>query len=159
MNRLASRPGVKAAACFSVSLVLALFACRARAQDLDGVSFAGTVADQNGAVLPGANVTATLTETNSTRAAVADGEGRYRLFKLPPGLYSLRAERAGFAAEERKGIAVVFGWAGLLVAAAFLAALNWRSRDFNLKKQRRQVRLVDVPKGKPAVATTAATEG
>ncbi|MDQ5839476.1 MAG: NADH-quinone oxidoreductase subunit NuoH [Acidobacteriota bacterium] len=58
-----------------------------------------------------------------------------------------------------KAVAIVFGWAGLLVAALFLAALNWRSRDFNLKKQRRQVRLVDVPKGKPAVATTAATEG
>jgi NADH-quinone oxidoreductase subunit H len=58
-----------------------------------------------------------------------------------------------------KGIAVAFGLAGLLVAAGFLAALNWRSRDFNLKKQRRQVRLVDVPKGKPAVATTAAAEG
>ena len=58
-----------------------------------------------------------------------------------------------------KIVAVAFGLAGLIVAALFLAALNWRSRDFNLKKQRRQVRLVDVPKGKPAVATTAATEG
>ncbi|MBC7931023.1 MAG: NADH-quinone oxidoreductase subunit NuoH [Rubrivivax sp.] len=55
-----------------------------------------------------------------------------------------------------KGVAIAFGWAGLLVAAAFLGALNWRSRDFNLKKQRRQIRLVDVPKGKPAVAATAA---
>jgi len=58
-----------------------------------------------------------------------------------------------------KGVAVAFGLAGVLLAALALAALNWRSRDFNLKKQRRQVRLVDVPKGKPAVATTAATEG
>jgi hypothetical protein len=91
--------------------MLLLFAGRARAQDLDGVSFAGTVADQNGAVLPGANVTATLIDTNSSRAAAADGEGHYRLFKLPPGLYSLRAERAGFAAEERKGILTVAGQA------------------------------------------------
>src|SRR5205823_3396197 len=58
-----------------------------------------------------------------------------------------------------KGVAVAFGLAGVLLAALALAALNWRSRDFNLKKQRRQVRLVDVPKGKPAVATPAATEG
>jgi NADH-quinone oxidoreductase subunit H len=55
-----------------------------------------------------------------------------------------------------KGVAIALGWAGLLVAAAFLAALNWRSRDFNLRKQRRQIRLVNVPKGKPAVAATAA---
>ena len=59
-----------------------------------------------------------------------------------------------------KGVAIALGWAGLFVAAAFLGALNWRSRDFNLKKQRRQIRLVDVPKGKPAVATIpAASEG
>jgi NADH-quinone oxidoreductase subunit H len=58
-----------------------------------------------------------------------------------------------------KAVAIAFGWLGLLVAAVVLAALNWRSRDFNLKKQRREVRLVDVPKGKPAVATTTATEG
>jgi NADH-quinone oxidoreductase subunit H len=55
-----------------------------------------------------------------------------------------------------KGVAAVMGWAGLLIAAVFLALLNHRSRDFNLKKQRRQIRLIDVPKGSPAVATAAA---
>ena len=54
-----------------------------------------------------------------------------------------------------KGVAVAFGLVGVLLAALMLAALNWRSRDFNLKKQRRQVRLVDVPKGKPAVIRNA----
>ncbi|MDT7687252.1 MAG: NADH-quinone oxidoreductase subunit [Acidobacteriota bacterium] len=56
-----------------------------------------------------------------------------------------------------KGVAVIFGWAGLALAALLLAYLNRHSRDFNLKKQRREIRLVDVPKGRPAVATTAAT--
>jgi hypothetical protein len=109
MNRLASRPRAKAVALFAVSLVLAFFACRARAQDLDDVSFAGTVSDQNGAVVPGAAVTATLLETKSARAVTTDAEGRYRLVELPPGVYSLRAERAGFAAEERKGVVTVAG--------------------------------------------------
>jgi NADH-quinone oxidoreductase subunit H len=54
-----------------------------------------------------------------------------------------------------KGVAVALGWAGLLVTAAALSAINWRSRDFNLKKQRRQVRLVNAPKGAPAVAAKA----
>jgi hypothetical protein len=44
----------------------------------------------------------------------------------------------------------VVGWGGLFVTAAVLSAINWRSRDFNLKAQRRNIRLVDVPKGKPA---------
>jgi NADH-quinone oxidoreductase subunit H len=55
-----------------------------------------------------------------------------------------------------KGVTVALGWAGLLVAAVFLGLLNHRSRDFNLKKQRREIRLVDVPKGAPAVAPAAA---
>jgi NADH-quinone oxidoreductase subunit H len=51
-----------------------------------------------------------------------------------------------------KGVAVALGWAGVLLTAAALSAINWRSRDFNLKKQRRQIRLVNAPQGAPAVA-------
>jgi NADH-quinone oxidoreductase subunit H len=51
-----------------------------------------------------------------------------------------------------KGIAIAIGVANLFLTAAILSMINWRSRDFNLKKQRRKIRLVDLPKGKPAVA-------
>src|SRR5258708_7443254 len=51
-----------------------------------------------------------------------------------------------------KAVAIVFGFGNLLVTAAILSLINWRSRDFNLKKQRRKIRLADLPKGKPAVA-------
>jgi NADH-quinone oxidoreductase subunit H len=47
-----------------------------------------------------------------------------------------------------------FGIAGLFITAALLSRINWRSRDFNLKVQRRNIRLVDVPKGKPAVSAS-----
>ena len=50
-----------------------------------------------------------------------------------------------------KGIAIGFGIVNLLLTAGILSLINRRSRDFNLKKQRRQIRLVDLPKGKPAV--------
>jgi hypothetical protein len=41
-----------------------------------------------------------------------------------------------------------------------LSSFNWRSRDFNLKKQRSKVRLVNAPQGRPAVAPApAASEG
>src|SRR5689334_13779631 len=50
-----------------------------------------------------------------------------------------------------KLIMIAFGIAGLFITAALLSRINWRSRDFNLKVQRRNIRLVDVPKGKPAV--------
>jgi len=58
-----------------------------------------------------------------------------------------------------KAVMVGFGAAGVLLAGALLSTINRHSRDFNLKKQRRQVRLVAPPKGAPAVAATAtATE-
>jgi NADH-quinone oxidoreductase subunit H len=50
-----------------------------------------------------------------------------------------------------KGIMIAFGVLGLFITAALLARINWRSRDFNLKTQRRNIKLVNLPKGKPAV--------
>jgi NADH-quinone oxidoreductase subunit H len=50
-----------------------------------------------------------------------------------------------------KGLTVALGLAGLFIGALFLAYHNRHSRDFNLKKQRREIKLVDVPKGAPAV--------
>jgi hypothetical protein len=50
-----------------------------------------------------------------------------------------------------KGIMIALGLVGLFVTAALLSRINWRSRDFNLKTQRRNIRLVNLPKGKPAV--------
>ncbi|HKR21883.1 MAG TPA: complex I subunit 1 family protein, partial [Pyrinomonadaceae bacterium] len=51
-----------------------------------------------------------------------------------------------------KGIMIAFGVAGVFIMGALLARINWRSRDFNLKTQRRNINLVNVPKGKPARA-------
>lgn len=51
-----------------------------------------------------------------------------------------------------KAIMIVIGWGGLFITGGILSMINWRSRDFNLKEQRRNIRLVDVPKGKPAVS-------
>ena len=52
-----------------------------------------------------------------------------------------------------KGIMIGFGLVGVFITAALLARINWRSRDFHLKTQRRNIKLVNLPKGKPAVQT------
>lgn len=57
-----------------------------------------------------------------------------------------------------KALMIIFGVVGLLITALLLSRINWRSRDFNLKTQRRNIRLVSPPKGKPAVSPVA-TEG
>lgn len=51
-----------------------------------------------------------------------------------------------------KIIMIVFGLLGLGITGLLLSRINWRSRDFNLKRQRRNIRLVNLPKGKPAVS-------
>jgi NADH-quinone oxidoreductase subunit H len=51
-----------------------------------------------------------------------------------------------------KGLVIGMGLVGLVVTGVLLSQINWRSRDFHLKTQRRNIRLVDVPKGKPAVS-------
>src|SRR4051812_22014556 len=51
-----------------------------------------------------------------------------------------------------KGIMIAIGVVGIFIMGALLARINWRSRDFNLKTQRRNIKLVNLPKGKPARA-------
>ena len=51
-----------------------------------------------------------------------------------------------------KAFMIVMGLIGLVITGVVLSRINWRSRDFHLKTQRRNIRLVDVPKGKPAVS-------
>jgi hypothetical protein len=92
-----------------IMLILVPLPTASRAQDLDDVSFSGVVADEHGAVVPGAGVTARLVATGAERAATTDAEGRYRLVELRPGAYTLRAERAGFAAEERREVFTLAG--------------------------------------------------
>ena len=55
-----------------------------------------------------------------------------------------------------KLIMVAFGALGVFLALWLLSRINWRARDFNLKKQRRQIRLVNPPQGAPAVAPAQA---
>jgi len=53
-----------------------------------------------------------------------------------------------------KVVMIVAGLIGLILTGLLLSRINWRSRDFNLKSQRRNIRLVNLPKGKPAVVKT-----
>ncbi|HYE14609.1 MAG TPA: carboxypeptidase-like regulatory domain-containing protein, partial [Pyrinomonadaceae bacterium] len=94
--------------CLSLLLALSHF-ITAGAQDLDDASVGGVVTDQHGAVVAGARVTAVFAETGLARTTETDGAGRYRFVELRPGEHSLRVERAGFAAEERRGLALSAG--------------------------------------------------
>jgi Carboxypeptidase regulatory-like domain len=83
-------------------LISILMSCAAWAQTTAQMS--GTIKDQTGAVLPGAEVTVTQTDTGLTRNAVTDETGSYVLTNLPVGPYKFEAGLPGFRTYIQTGI-------------------------------------------------------
>jgi Carboxypeptidase regulatory-like domain len=69
----------------------------ANAQSSDSALVQGTIVDKGGAVVPDAAVTAVNAATNETRTTTTTASGEYAIANLPPGLYSLKISKAGFA--------------------------------------------------------------
>ncbi|MDQ3665406.1 MAG: TonB-dependent receptor [Acidobacteriota bacterium] len=111
MNLTTSQFSIRLSLQYACLLILCYLGAvdRSVAQNLDHVIIEGRVVDQNGAVIPGASVTAILTRTGSRRTAVADNDGRYRLLQLEPGTYVLRASAEGFAVQDSEATAVISG--------------------------------------------------
>ncbi|MCH7803179.1 MAG: TonB-dependent receptor [Acidobacteria bacterium] len=89
-------------------------------------SILGVVQDQSQAVLPGVTVTATSIETNQSRTAISDDEGRYRLPLLPVGPYEVQAELTGFSTEVRRPINLTIGSEAVVNFTLGIGALTER---------------------------------
>jgi hypothetical protein len=63
-------------------------------------TLSGTVTDQNDAVVPGVNVAVISIAQGFQRSATTNREGAYVVPSLPPGVYTVKAEREGFTAAE-----------------------------------------------------------
>ena len=70
---------------------------------------AGTVQDSTGAVVSGAKISLTGTETGSKKEAVSTSSGDYSFSDLPIGLYDILVETPGFATQKINGIKVTVG--------------------------------------------------
>ena len=82
-------------------LILAGLPAAARAQS----AISGVARDTTGAVLPGVTVeAASPVLIEKTRAATTDGDGRYQIIDLRPGLYSVTFTLSGFNGFKRDGI-------------------------------------------------------
>jgi hypothetical protein len=92
-----------------LTILVFTFNLNLNAQDLDSVMISGRVMDQNGAVLPGADVQAKPIKTGLTRTTTTDAEGRYRLIQLEPGTYVIRVSFPDFASQELTDIVTVSG--------------------------------------------------
>src|SRR5215813_9863235 len=67
-------------------------------------SFSGTVTDNAGAVISGANVQITSQGTGLTREAKTDDSGHYIIPLLPVSFYKIHVEAQGFASVEQKDL-------------------------------------------------------
>jgi hypothetical protein len=91
-----------------VMIAAAVAAPPALAQALYG-AIVGTVADQSGAPIPGATVTATNTGTGSKVDVVTDGDGNFAFRNLLPGSYDLGVSLSGFRELRSTGLRVTAG--------------------------------------------------
>jgi len=84
-------------------LIVMLVRTGARAQ-LSTASLSGVVTDSTGAVIPGATITLTQTDTNFIRIAKSKSDGTYHEEFLPIGPYKVSVSAANFKTLERGGI-------------------------------------------------------
>ena len=76
-------------------IVTLLFAPSVLFADVTG-SILGLVRDQSNAVIKGARITVTNTQTNFSQQTVSAEDGSFRFLALPVGIYRLNATSAGF---------------------------------------------------------------
>ncbi len=88
---------------FLFALVLSL-----HAQTPSG-EISGVVTDQSGSVVPGVKVLLINIATNAPREVQTNDAGAYAFPALSPGVYTLKVEKAGFRAVERKNVEVLTG--------------------------------------------------
>lgn len=103
--------------------LLALLPGTASAQSTG--SIAGLVSDASGGVLPGVTVEAASPALiEGTRVGVSDGQGRYRIIDLRPGVYTVTFTLSGFSTFVREGIELNAGFTAAVNVELAVGALE-----------------------------------
>ena len=82
---------------FAICLMVLVLALPAAFAQTGNGTVSGTVRDTSGAVVPGAKVSATQTDTGLVRTAESSSVGIYYFGSMPIGPYNLSVEKGGFA--------------------------------------------------------------
>lgn len=94
---------------WTICIALSLALLNSAFGQVSTANFYGIAADSSGAVVPGAAVTMTNTETAAVFRKITDGSGEFQFDFLPAGTYNLRIEVQGFKVNEAKGITLTAG--------------------------------------------------
>jgi carboxypeptidase family protein/TonB-dependent receptor-like protein len=95
-------------AAFSVVWSLTAVKAPAQTQITTGV-IQGTVLDESGALVQGANVEVKNIETNSSKTLTTDSDGRFVFLQLQPGRYELTVSKQGFATLVQQNLELTVG--------------------------------------------------
>ncbi|MDX6557298.1 MAG: hypothetical protein QOF72_347 [Blastocatellia bacterium] len=107
-------------------VILALsFPALAQTQITTG-TIQGTVADANGAIVPGASVEIRNLDTNLTKTVTTDDGGRFVALALPPGPYSVTVSKQGFATAVAERLDLTVGQALNLPVAMKISQVQER---------------------------------
>ena len=93
---------------FTLLLLLFSFNAFAQTQSTTG-TIQGTVADQAGAIVPGATVVVKNLATNLTKNLTSDADGRFVFLQLQPGRYSLEVAKQGYAKLVQESLTLTVG--------------------------------------------------
>lgn len=92
--------------CFQIGICVLVLAAAVLAQG-DRGSINGTVTDPVGAVVPGASIVVNDTTSPAQYRVVTTETGNYTVAQLPPGIYNLSVEAAGFTKFIQQGVRVL----------------------------------------------------
>lgn len=84
----------------------------------------GTVKDPSGAVIAGAQITATAPTLVGSKVVVTDSAGYYRFANLPPGTYTIEVKASGFDTLKRSGLNIEVGHLPTLNLALAMGQVN-----------------------------------
>jgi hypothetical protein len=84
----------------------------------------GRVVDNTGAILPGVTVTLSSPSMMGTRTALTSEDGQYRFPAVPPGVYQITYELAGFGTVRRDEIRVTLGFTATVNVEMGVASLQ-----------------------------------
>ena len=93
----------------SLFCLLTTLAFHSRAQSIISGDVTGTVTDPSGGTVPGAAVTLTNVNTNTSQKATTNNDGSYRFSFLPPGNYRVNVTASGFQSQSLPGVLVTAG--------------------------------------------------
>ena len=102
------RSGFVSQTIVTLFLALTLMGSPALAQNFRG-GINGSVTDPSGAAVPGAQVVAVATSTNTTYKTVTSSAGEFAFSDLPLGDYTVTVSASGFGAQNIKNVPVTAG--------------------------------------------------